>query len=490
MLICVLLTYLGLFYLNGKQKGNSVILFHTVLLVLFSTGVFSAVWYLFYNNTIYTPFGGKGNYLIIAIYMLVYYYFGKLYGSFDLLVSKRGELFYSNSIALLAANIVTYIIIWLLTRLDLPNPLPLLLCIAAGAVIDLLWGYVAVWHTNKVWRPQNIILIYDNYEAFKNGKKIARAYKNRFNIVKMLQVSDDMDGIFGQILESGAEAVMLCGIQSSPRNDLVKFCIKHSIVAYIRPNIGDLLIGESTTFMLNNLPVLRCQEAAPSVGYLFVKRLFDILVSGLGLVLLSPILLVTAIAIKAYDGGPVIFKQKRMTRNRKVFEIHKFRSMKVDADKDGKGIVTMQNDSRITPVGKVIRACRLDELPQLWDILVGNMSVVGPRPERIETIELYEQETPEFALRLQVKGGLTGYAQVYGKANTSPYDKLQMDLMYVGDQSIMTDLKIMLKTVKILFMPESTEGFDVENDAAGEAPEERVSDTGKANAGEKVTTLE
>ena len=178
-------------------------------------------------------------------------------------------------------------------------------------------------------------------------------------------------------------------------------------------------------------------------------------------------MLVTAIAIKAYDGGPVMFKQKRMTLDRKVFEIHKFRSMKVDADKGGKGIVTMQNDDRITPVGKVIRACRLDELPQLYDIFIGNMTIVGPRPERLETIELYEKEMPEFGMRLQVKAGLTGYAQVYGKANTSPYDKLQMDLMYIGEQSVIADLKIIFATIKILFMPESTEGFAEEKDALG-----------------------
>ena len=176
-------------------------------------------------------------------------------------------------------------------------------------------------------------------------------------------------------------------------------------------------------------------------------------------------MLITAVAIKVYDGGPVFFTQRRMTLNRKVFVIHKFRSMKVDADKGGKGIVTLQNDDRITPIGRIIRACRLDELPQLWDIFVGNMTIVGPRPERLETIEIYETEMPEFAFRLQVKAGLTGYAQVYGKANTSPYDKLQMDLMYIAEQGIVTDLKIIFATIKILFMPESTEGFEEEKDA-------------------------
>ena len=192
------------------------------------------------------------------------------------------------------------------------------------------------------------------------------------------------------------------------------------------------------------------------------------MLSGAALILTSPFMLATAIAIKAYDGGPVMFTQKRMTLNRKEFVIHKFRSMKVDADKGGKGIVTMQNDDRITPVGRFIRACRLDELPQLYDIFIGNMTIVGPRPERLETIELYEKDMPEFGLRLQVKAGLTGYAQVYGKANTSPYDKLQMDLMYIGEQGVLTDLKIILATIKILFMPESTEGFAEEKDALPE----------------------
>ena len=177
----------------------------------------------------------------------------------------------------------------------------------------------------------------------------------------------------------------------------------------------------------------------------------------------------------------MLFTQKRMTLDRKVFLIHKFRSMKVDADKGGHGIVTLQNDDRITPVGRFIRACRLDELPQLYDIFVGNMTLVGPRPERLETIELYEQEMPEFGLRLQVKAGLTGYAQVYGKANTSPYDKLQMDLMYIAQQGVVTDLKIIFATIKILFMPESTEGFAEEKDALAGAPGQEEQKVGPAS---------
>lgn len=173
-------------------------------------------------------------------------------------------------------------------------------------------------------------------------------------------------------------------------------------------------------------------------------------------------MLLIALAIKLYDGGPVFFKQKRCTKDGKVFEIHKFRSMIVDAEKEGISIPASEKDKRITPVGRFIRATRLDELPQAFDILVGNMSLVGPRPERIEHVEKYTKEIPEFAYRLKVKGGLTGYAQIYGKYNTTAYDKLKLDLMYVQNYSILLDIKLILMTIKIIFMKESTEGFDAE----------------------------
>ena len=190
-----------------------------------------------------------------------------------------------------------------------------------------------------------------------------------------------------------------------------------------------------------------------------MKRAIDIVVSLIAAIILSPIFLITAIAIKVTDHGPVFYKQVRLTKDGKEFKILKFRSMRVDAEKDGVArLSTGENDSRITPVGKIIRACRVDELPQLFNILKGDLSIVGPRPERPEIASQYCEDMPEFALRLQAKAGLTGYAQVYGKYNTTPYDKLTMDLMYIAHPSIIEDLKIMLATVKILFLPESTEG--------------------------------
>ena len=183
-------------------------------------------------------------------------------------------------------------------------------------------------------------------------------------------------------------------------------------------------------------------------------------------------MIATAIAIKSYDKGPVLYKQKRLTKDSKIFTIYKFRSMRTDAEKDGVArLSTGDNDDRITPIGKFIRKLRIDELPQLFNIFLGDMSVVGPRPERPEIAQQYEEMLPEFKLRLQVKAGLTGYAQVYGKYNTTPYNKLQMDLMYINKISLITDIRLIFATVKILFMKESTEGVQEGQRTAAAAEE-------------------
>ena len=193
-----------------------------------------------------------------------------------------------------------------------------------------------------------------------------------------------------------------------------------------------------------------------------IKRALDVFFSLLALIILSPLFLVTAIAIKADDKGPVFFRQERCTIGGKRFMIIKFRSMIVDAEKDGKSHPAGENDDRITRVGRVIRAWRIDELPQLINILKGDMSIVGPRPERVEHVEKYTEDIPEFVFRYKMRGGLTGYAQVYGKYNTSALDKLKMDLVYITGFSLLLDFQIVMETLKILFRKESTEGFSEE----------------------------
>ena len=227
---------------------------------------------------------------------------------------------------------------------------------------------------------------------------------------------------------------------------------------YLVPRIGDVLMSGAQQMHMFHLPMLRVGRYNPSPWHTIAKRTFDVVSAGALFLVISPLMLITAIAIKT-DGGPVSYQQRRLTQDGKEFDVLKFRSMRVDAEKDGVArLSTGDKDDRITKVGHFIRKVRIDELPQLLNIIGGSMSVVGPRPERPEIASQYVKEMPEFSLRLQAKAGLTGYAQVYGKYNTTPYDKLQMDLMYISNPSFWEDLRIIFATIKILFVPESTEG--------------------------------
>ena len=262
------------------------------------------------------------------------------------------------------------------------------------------------------------------------------------------------------------EGVVICDIPSQVRNVILKYCYQRSIRTYTTPKISDILIRSSESLHLFDTPLLLSRNHGLSFEQRIMKRGMDVVLSLAALFLLSPVFLITAVAIKLYDKGPVFYFQERCTKDGKVFRICKFRSMVEDAEKEGHSIPATDEDPRITPVGRIIRATRIDELPQILNILKGDMSIVGPRPERVEHVELYTRQIPEFRYRMKVKGGLTGYAQVYGKYNTSAYDKLKLDLMYIQNYSLLLDIEIIFKTVKILFMKESTEGFELEDAAS------------------------
>jgi len=212
---------------------------------------------------------------------------------------------------------------------------------------------------------------------------------------------------------------------------------------------------------LFDTPLLLVKGTGLTPAQRVVKRTMDIVLSSLAILVFAIPMAMVAIAIKLEDGGPVFYKQKRMTRGGREFEILKFRSMIVDAEKYAGAVLATENDPRITKVGRFIRATRLDEIPQILNILKGDMSVVGPRPERKVLADEICKEVPEFAYRLKVRGGLTGYAQIYGKYNTSSYDKLRLDLMYIENYSLMLDIKLIILTLRIIFSKDSTEGADV-----------------------------
>jgi len=348
-----------------------------------------------------------------------------------------------------------YIISWLLIE-KIPNIIPYLLTFFMQIIISSIWATAAQKWYFMTFQPVRTIIVYDQREGVEDLVK-EYGLDAKFAVKRVINVHECIDNNFKALHEM--EAVFMCGIHSHERNALLKYCIGEGIEAYVIPRIGDVLMSSAKQVHMFHLPILRVHRYAPRIEYLIVKRFWDIVLSGIGLLVASPIMLITAILIKAYDKGPVFYKQCRLTKNGKKFDVLKFRSMRVDAEKDGVArLSTGSKDNRITPIGSIIRKTRIDELPQLINILKGDMTIVGPRPERPEIAEQYEKELPEFRLRLQAKAGLTGYAQVYGKYNTTPYDKLQMDLMYIAKPNFLEDMRIIFATVKILFMPESTEG--------------------------------
>ena len=432
------------------------------------TGLFFACWLLYYRHAADYGFYFWGHWAVAGLYLVVVSVLSKVYGGFRTTSSRAGELSYSLIIAVTLADGLYYCIFSLLAY-RLVDPLPLLALWLGNALLAVLWSFVAVKLTDRLYPPLRTYLIYDNAAAYRSVQGLRRLTW-KFDIIREVYVSSE--GEIPEELLDGAEAVLLCGLRSSLRNTLLKQCVARGISVYVRPKIGDLLLSGGTQEHLAGLPFLNCQQAAPSLWYSFFKRLLDLVICGLALVVLSPLFALTALLVKLEDGGPVFYRQCRLTTHGQEFYILKFRSMRVDAEKDGVArLSTGDSDPRITRTGRFIRKCRLDELPQLINILRGEMSIVGPRPERPEIAEQYEEIMPEFRLRLQVKAGLTGYAQVYGKYNTDPYDKLEMDLMYIARLSILQDLALMFVTVKILFLSESTEGVAEGQTTATQAQE-------------------
>ena len=417
---------------------------------------FAGIWYGYYADRALVDYYRRGDWVVVFLFGILYFGFCRSYDAFHISTSPISELIYSQGLSLVISDFAMYMVIWLLS-LHMPNVLPLLLTFLVQIAISVSWALLA--HKWYFWNyePRETAVIYDTREGMES---LIGEYglERKFRLEHVLQIKECLDRL--SVLD-GCDTVFLAGIHSHDRNIILKYCMYRGIRVYVIPRVGDVLMGGAKQIHMFHLPMMQIERYHPIPEYRLAKRFFDILLSGIALIVLSPFILITAIAVKS-DGGPALYKQKRLTKDGRVFNVLKFRSMRVDAEKDGVArLSTGDKDDRITPVGRIIRKIRFDELPQLFNILRGDMSIVGPRPERPEIAAQYEKEMPEFALRLQAKAGLTGYAQVYGKYNTTPYDKLLMDLTYIGRPSLWEDFKICLATVKILFMPESTEGVEV-----------------------------
>lgn len=421
--------------------------------VLLITMPFAWGWFNYYAQHIALPFYDRGNWVVVALYAVLYMIFGRVYGGFWISLNRISESVYSQALAVMMTSGIMYVVTFLLER-QLPDIWPVLVAFAVQLVLSGLWSMAAHVAYYMLFPATKTIIVYDERQGME---KLIQDYgfEKKFTVIKTLTVEQCIANID---LLHNAQTVFVSGVHSHERNIILKYCVEQGIMMYLVPRIGDVLMSGAQQMHMFHLPMLRVGRYNPSPWHTIAKRTFDVVSAGALFLVISPLMLITAIVIKT-DGGPVFYKQRRLTQDGKEFDVLKFRSMRVDAEKDGVArLSTGDNDDRITKVGRFIRKVRIDELPQLLNIIGGSMSVVGPRPERPEIASQYVKEMPEFSLRLQAKAGLTGYAQVYGKYNTTPYDKLQMDLMYISNPSFWEDLRIIFATIKILFVPESTEG--------------------------------
>lgn len=430
------------------------------VLVAFLLGTYMYVWLKYYNrmldNTRITTdsFGWKGNLLICGIYCVLIYLFSKIYNGFRIGLLRVSDIIYSQSLSVIFINAVTYVQVCLLER-AVSTPVPMLAKTGVDMVFIVFWAWAGNRIYSRVYAPRKMVIIYGSRQAVPLVMKMS-ARDDRFMICRAVSC-DEEESLINELIDE-FDAVIICDLPGEKKNDIIKKCFSCSKRAYIVPKLSDIIIRGAEQIHLFDTPLLVCRNSGLSAESLILKRTFDLLVSCIAFIPAFPIMLITALCIKLYDGGPVFYAQERLTLDGKVFRLYKFRSMVVDAEKDGKARLAGVNDDRITPVGRFIRKIRLDELPQLINIIKGDMSIVGPRPERPELAAEHEKTMPEFSYRLKVKAGLTGYAQVLGKYNTTPYDKLRLDLMYIEQYSFLLDLKLILMTIKILFIPESTEG--------------------------------
>ena len=440
--------------MQEKYKRLVKLLFSVVLTGLI-TAIYAFVWtYYFNGRMLQAPFFRRGNWMMICLYGVLLVFFMQMYGGYKVGYLKKGNLIYSQILSVVFLNTFTYFQIAVLDkRFYAPTPLVLMTLADAAAIIvwTLIFERLYIW----MYPPRRMLMVYGDRSDYHLMEKM-NAREDKYEITDMMSYRQGFQTFVDKV--KGFDGVIVGDMPSHDRNLILKYCFEEEIRTYAVPKISDILLRSSDDLTLFDSPLLLSRNRGLTIEQEMIKRAVDVVLSLLAAVITLPFFAVIGSAIKLTDGGPVFYRQIRLTKGGKEFEIYKFRTMIQNAEAESGARLASEKDPRILPVGRFLRATRLDELPQIYNILKGDMSIVGPRPERPELAAEIEKEIPEFTYRLKVKAGLTGYAQVYGKYNTTSYDKLKLDLTYIRKYSILLDIKLIFMTPKIMFMKESTEG--------------------------------
>ena len=442
---------------KSNRKHDVIMALFMVLLFAGLVGAFAVVWVTYYGRHIIYEFTLKRSIFVLLLYFVISFMFQKIYDATNISFVSVGRIVYSQFLAIGMSDGLMYFIISIMAR-RLSNLLPGFLCFLAQMAFAAGWSFLVNACYFRLFEAARTAVIYDGRD--ENVEALVSRYnlKQKFRIVKIMKPSQCAEN---PALLDDIAVVFFSNVHSSERNPLLKVCIDKGIRVFAVPGTGDSIMSAARKMNMFHLPMLMVERYRPPVYFVVAKRILDILMCVIGLALFAPFMIVLAIIIKSTDRGPVFYRQTRLTKDGREFELIKFRSMREDAEKDGTAVLSKgQKDERVTPVGRFMRRVRADELPQLFNVLKGEMSFIGPRPERPDLARKYEADMPEFSLRLQAKAGITGLAQVYGKYNSTPYEKLQFDLMYIANPTLLQEVSIFFATFKVLFMAESTEGID------------------------------
>lgn len=350
-----------------------------------------------------------------------------------------------------------------------------LLSFALAFVLILSEKMLSVYIINKFVVPPKLLVVESKDVDSKLARKIKYAYVSISNDAwyELIDTNDEafLEDLLQNRLQAFDSVFVSNDIEAKARNQIISKAIELNKEIYILPTLYNIM-NQYDIVNFEDTPLLHLRGFQPSRFTIFTKRAVDIFFSFIGLVIASPIMLLCAIAIHFDSKGPILYTQERVTLHDKVFKIYKFRTMINDAEKLSGVMLSTENDPRITKVGKILRSTRLDELPQLVNILMGDMSIVGPRPERPEFVAEYKETIENYEKRFLVKAGLTGMAQVYGRYDTKTEDKTLYDLLYIKNYSIAQDIKLILMTVKVMFLKESSQGVRQEPNYASSASAE------------------
>ena len=427
----------------------------TVVIILF----FALVWTFSLDELRFQAGIWEEKWIMYALYGVVVAICIKAFDGYMIGVNRISTSILSQTLGLILANSIELLILILIIGSNrFVETIVINLLKVLG--LQIVFAFLFTWLTGFIYRikfpPHRILMVYGDYDNNLGAKMSSR--DDRYSIVSEMHYSEGLDNIKEEM--NKVDAILINDIPSEMRNLILKMCFYADKRVYYTPKLGDIFVRGSEELRVFDTPICFCRNIGLDIGQRIIKRLGDVIVSIIGIIITSPIMLVVAILIKTYDHGSVIYKQDRCTVNGKIFEIIKFRTMREDAEKEGRAQLATMDDYRITPVGRFLRKTRIDELPQFFNVLKGDMSIVGPRPERPEIIQKYLEDIPEFDYRMKVKAGITGYAQVYGKYNTTDLDKLKFDLMYIQKCSILLDIQLMLLTIKVIFIKDAADGIE------------------------------